>query len=361
MRYRIHLPLLTILTHLVIMMTGCMEWDNGPDNDGPFEVRGSGLFIINEGNFQYGNATLSYYDPTDRKVENEIFIRANDMRLGDVAQSMTISDDGRGWIVVNHSHAVFAINTETFKECGRITGLPSPRYIHFINAHKAYVTQLWDNHIYIIDPTSYAITGTITVPDMEPENSSTEQMVQFGKYVFCTCWSYQNRVIKIDTETDQVINSLTVGIQPQSIALDANGKLWVLTDGGYEGSPYGYEAPTLCRIDPETMTVEMRFRFKMGSSPRSLQTNRARDTLYWLDDDVWRMSINETRPPLKPIIMSRDTKYYGLTIDPVNSEIYVADAIDYQQQGIIYRYTASGTFMESFYVGISPGAFCWKK
>ena len=36
--------------------------------------------------FQYGNATLSYYDPETRTVENEVFHRANAFKLGDVAQ-----------------------------------------------------------------------------------------------------------------------------------------------------------------------------------------------------------------------------------------------------------------------------------
>lgn len=68
-------------------------------------------------------------------------------------------------------------------------------------------------------------------------------MVQYGKYVYCNCWSYQNRIIKIDTETDQVVDELKVGIQPTSLVMDCNNKMWTITDGGYEGSPYGYEAP----------------------------------------------------------------------------------------------------------------------
>ena len=71
-------------------LTSCMEWDYGMEEE--FQITEKGLFITNEGNFQYGNATLSFYNPDTRKVENEIFYRANGMKLGDVAQSMIIRD-----------------------------------------------------------------------------------------------------------------------------------------------------------------------------------------------------------------------------------------------------------------------------
>ncbi|MBR5603111.1 MAG: YncE family protein, partial [Bacteroidales bacterium] len=85
-------------TLCLCVFTSCMEWDYGLEED--FSTSGEGLFICNEGNFQYGNATLSYYDPETKIIENEVFYRANAMKLGDVAQSMIIRD-GIGWFVVN--------------------------------------------------------------------------------------------------------------------------------------------------------------------------------------------------------------------------------------------------------------------
>ena len=340
-----------------MLLAGCMKWDYGTTEE--FSASGRGLFVTNEGNFQYGNATLSYYDPKTKRVENEVFFRANGFKLGDVAQSMTVRD-GVGWIVVNNSHVIFAIDIDTFREVGRITDLTSPRYIHFLSDEKAYVTQIWDNRIFIVNPTRYEITGYIECPGMTMESGSTEQMVQYGKYVYVNCWSYQNRILKIDTETDEVVDELTVGIQPTSLVMDKNHKLWTITDGGYEGSPYGYEAPSLYRIDAATFEVEKQFRFKLGDWPSEVQLNGTRDTLYWINRDIWRMQVEEERVPVRPFIEYRDTKYYGLTVDPHNGDVYVADAIDYQQQGIVYRYTAEGEQIDRFYVGIIPGAFCWK-
>ncbi|MCM1483643.1 MAG: YncE family protein [Muribaculaceae bacterium] len=335
-----------------------MKW---PDHEQEsFDEPGYGLFILNEGNFQYSNSSLSFYDPAEGTVTNEIFLKANGMKLGDVAQSMTMFG-GLGWIVVNNSHVIFAIDPNTFREVGRIENLTSPRYIHFISPTKAYVTQLWDNRIYIIDPSRFEITGYITVPGMTMESGSTEQMVSYGKYVYCNCWSYQNRIIKIDTETDRVVDELVVGIQPVSLVIDRNYKLWTLTSGGYEGSPYGYEAPGLFRIDAATFTIEQSYRFPLGDNPSELVIDGDGDMLYWIDRDVWRMNVSDSRLPVRPFIEYKSTRFYGLTVDPLCGDVYVADAIDYQQQGMIYRFNVDGVLMSEFYVGITPGAFCWKR
>lgn len=349
-----------ILPMLISMLlAGCMEWEYGLEEDFSATDSEHGLFICNEGNFQYGNATLSFYDPATRSVENEVFYRANAMRLGDVAQSMTIHN-GIGWVVVNNSHVIFAIDPTTFKEVGRITGLTSPRYIHFISDEKAYVTQIWDNRIFIVNPKRYEIIGHIEVPEMDMESGSTEQMVQLGDYLYVNCWSYQNRILKIDIKSDQIVDELTVGIQPTSLALDCNHKLWTVTDGGYEGSPYGHEPPALYRIDPESFTVEQRFDFRLGDAPSEVQLNGTKDRLYWLNDDVWTMDVTADRVPVRPFLPYNGTIYYGLTIDPISGDVYVADAIDYTQQGMIYRYSEQGELIDEFYVGIIPGAFCWK-
>lgn len=337
--------------------SGCMEY--GPLEEEDFFLEyvpsGDGVFIVNEGGFGYGNASLSYYTPSTGTIENEVFIRANGINLGDVAQSMSIKDN-RGFVVVNNSSVIYAIDLRTFKVVGEIAPLTSPRYIHFFSDTKAYVTDLYDPRITIFNPETYEITGRI---DMHG-HASTEQMVQYDKYIFTNCWSYDNKILVIDSETDMLVDSIQVGIQPTSLVIDKYNKIWAVTDGGYAGNPYGHTAPSLYRIDAETREIEKEFKFRLGEHLSEICLNGTRDTLYFINESIWRMDVTAEIFPVRPFIEHRGTIYYGLDVNPVNSDIYLADAIDYVQSGMVYRYNAAGDLLDNFRVGIIPGAFCFR-
>lgn len=338
------------------LFVGCEKDSDGPK--APSIVPDDALFVVNAGNWGSSNASLTIYDPATQTVQNEAFTAINGYKLGDTAQSMTINDN-TGWIVVNNSHILFAVDLKTMKEKGRITGIHSPRYLCFVSDTKAYVSQMYSNKLTIINPKTYEITGTITCPGMEANSGSTEEMVYDDGYLYVSCWSYQKRILKIDTRTDKVVGEVEVGIQPCALVEDTNDKLWTLCDGGYEGNPLGYEAPTLVRINPKTMTIEATFAFTKGDYISKIRINDDENRIYWLNNgSLYRMSISDPALPTTPLVAGEGF-FYSLTVDPEREEIYCSDAIDYQQQGIIYRYSATGSLIDSFYGGIIPTEFCW--
>ena len=85
----------------------------------PYATPNHALFVVNGGNFQSGNASLTLYDPAAKTSINEIFRKANGYALGDVAQSMTIHGN-TGWIVVNNSGVIYAVDLVTMLVKGRI-------------------------------------------------------------------------------------------------------------------------------------------------------------------------------------------------------------------------------------------------
>lgn len=332
-----------------------MEW---PYRDEELVRHDYNLLICNEGNFQYGNASISLFNTNNGNVEQEVFNKANGMRLGDVCQSATYAY-GKLWLVVNNSHVIFCVDPKTFQEIGRIEDLVSPRYIHFLSEEKAYVTNLWSEYIDIVNPKTFQKIGAIKVPGQVASSGSTEQMVQIGTKVYVNCWSYQNSVISIDTNTDEVVESVEVGIQPTSLCKDKDNNLWTVTDGGYEGSLYGHTSPSLVKVGVEPLRVlwSKSLSGENGWGASEIQTNEARDTIFFIHDAIKRMSIHDTIPEV--VIPYDNTIYYGLTTDPKSGDIYIADAIDYVQPGVVKRYKSNGEFVSSFRVGIIPGAFCW--
>ena len=340
---------------LALLAASCMTWDYGPEEDFTSSVgHDARLLILCEGNFQYGNASLSVYTPATHSVENNVFLRANAMKLGDVAQSITLQGD-TAWIVVNNSHAIFAIDATTYRELGRIENLPSPRHIHFISPTKAYVTQLWDNRIAIVNPQTFSITGYITIPDMPAATGSTEQMIQLGHDIYVNCWSYQNRILKIDTRTDAIQQSLDIGSQPNSMVMDKYNRLWVITEGDTSAG----ERPALhCVETSGAMTIDFSYRMYEGDEPRSLTINAAADTIYWINNHIWRMPVEASRLPLRPFVRSNESLFYSLFPMPdASGQLYAADAIDYMQGAEITRFTSTGEVSDRFTVGISPSSY----
>ena len=177
---------------LTLLLSGCMkddQWVKDHLQLGPIQLAPGSLFMVNEGNFMYGNATLSCYDTLKREIQNDLFYRVNGLPLGDVAESMTIFQS-KGYLVINNSGKIYIMDTGNGKYTGKISGLISPRFLHFVNNIKAYVTDLYAGKITIVNPTTNQITGSIPCPS----HPSTEEMVQVGNILFVSCWSADRTV-----------------------------------------------------------------------------------------------------------------------------------------------------------------------
>ena len=358
----------------IIGLWGCSK-DEPVDNEPGFGVKEESLIVVNSGNFNMSNASLTVWNP-ETGSHNNAFVSANDFKLGDVAQSATVNGDLL-WIVVNNSNVVFAVDKTTLKEKGRIdTGLVSPRYIHFVSDDKAYVTQMYSDKIAIVNPKTYSVTGYIDVSSSQLKGGSSEEMVQVGDYVYVNLWSYGQSIAKIDTKTDKEVGEYMVGLQPYSLVKDSHDNLWTICDGGgWADNPVGYEAPTLVELDlnpvvpGSTWDKKRVFELPLGASVSKLCTNGIGTRIYFIVNEyngegknvggVYMLDLTEQYPSFKIVVPARDRYLYSMTVSPITEQIFVADALDYQQQGAIYRYTSEGNLIGVFDAGIIPTSYAW--
>lgn len=294
------------------------------------------VYIVNEGNFNGGNASVSMFDPTSGEVANDIYSSQNNTSLGDVAQSIN-QVNGNYYVVVNNSGKIVVCNRE-FKKTAQISGLTSPRYILPISNRKAYVSDLYANAISIVDLNTNLKTGSI------PCRGKTEQMVLMYNKVF-VC-NYDNEyVYVINGLKDQVEDSIAVGKNASSLVIDKEDKLWVLS------------ASRLSKIDATTNKAELVLNFQAGDSPFALCLNKTKDTLYYINSAIYRLEISATSLPSNPFIAAAGKNFYGLAVSPNDFNIYAADALDYVQRSNIYVFTPQGEQKNFFKAGINSNGF----
>ena len=338
--------LYTVCAAFLLALNACVS-NNPNDNVAPIIPSSDhGVYIANEGNFQFGNAGISYFEEGMEDAIVDLFEPANGRPLGDVCQSMFFFNQ-KIYIVVNNSGKVEVVDATSFQSEATISGFGSPRYFLPISNRTAYVTDLFADAISIVDLSSQSIEGSI------PCDGWTEEMaLAYGK-VFVTN-RLSDQLLVINTTNNNKENIISIGYGAASIVEDRDGKLWALCSGRESiGEPAG-----LYRVDPIDLQLEQALLFSdLEDSPSRLNINGSLDSLYYLNNGVYRLSIYDATLPESDFIPADDEVFYGLGIDLRTGDVYVADAIDYVQRGLVYVYRSNGELKDEFLAGIIPGNF----
>ena len=315
------------------------------------------VYIVCEGNYGNGDASLYAYQPAKDSVYGDLYKIANNKSLGDVFQSMQHIDNEL-FLCINNSNRIAILNANNWKLIDTIT-IPQPRYILPVSATKAYISTLYSNQVYIINPQTNQVTGTISMPSLNPE-----EMCLYYNNAFASSWDTSgNKIFEINTTTNQVSNTMTVaGYAPQQVLFDKNQMLWVLAGDEPEG-----KTATLTQIDPSSGTILKSYTFPAEADPLKLVFNNTKDTLYFIEanydggttnNGIYRMSISDTALPSTPFLQAVQYQYfYALGIDPKSGYIYIGDPKGFIQKGSVYVLSPDGSQVTTFSVGVGPGDF----
>lgn len=336
---------------VLTLFSACKKDDPQPQT---VELK-EGVFVVNQGTYTASNASLSYLEYSTNSQYNNLFSGINSSTLGDVAQSITMDNDV-AFIVVNNSGLIYAIDKKDASLKGKIQNLVSPRNILIINSQKAYVSDLYSMSLSIVNPTTYEVTGSV------PLGYTSEEMSLIGNEVFVANWSaytqeplLNNNVIVLNSDSDQVLDTIKVGIEPNSMVVDKNDNLWVLCSGGYNN----VENPSLWKIDAASHTVLDSLIFDdLSSYPSNLEINGTGDSLFYLNEGIFKISLDVSKLPEEPFIKENETRnFVFLGVDPVTGEIFASDPLDNLSDGNVFHFNEKGGYIKTFKTGIVPAAF----
>ena len=306
-------------------------------------------YVLNEGNFQKGNATLSLIPPDAAGTYRDAFFAANGRGLGDTGNSLALHD-GKLYIVMNGSNTVEVVDAATLKLQKTITCPPgaSPRYIVFDDAGHAYISNLYRNSVSVYDLAGGVFTAEISV------GKNPEMMLVAGGrvYVCNSGFGADHTVSVIDIATKKVTGTLDVTDAPSCIAKVSDGVAVLLCTGAYNdfNDPNDDTPGTMFWLN--TATAALSDSLLLGGHPQRIAIDRA-GMLYTVQaDGIQRVELASKTKTDRFIAGS----FYSLGCDRTRSILYVTDALDYVQPGRLHAYTLAGAKLESYPVGIIPGA-----
>jgi len=309
------------------------------------EGKGTGeLLVINEGNFGFGNASVSVLNSESGTIFNNQFRTMNGVGIGDVLQSVK-KYRGKYYFVVNNSGKVVVTDT-TLKLLFDIQGFNSPRYIEFYG-NKAFVSDLKQGGVYVVDITTNRIVNQINT------RGWTEELIMFNSQLLVMDRGYyltnsdSNNIYIIDPAIETKTDSLKTGINPNSYCVDGNGKLWVLTSG-----LAGLEVPALTQYDLDSKDILFQFKFPSSRNPNKLRFSPQNNRLYFIDDSIYSIHTNGNEQ-IPQIFYSRKTEnFYGLDI--IQGKLYATNAKNFNQTGDINIFSLTGNFLKKVSVSHIP-------
>lgn len=335
-----------------IVVTACKPRPTPPPPP-PVNTSANGIYILNEGLFQMNNSTISYYDFTTQTMTDNIFLQVNNRGLGDTGNDLQ-AYGSKLYCVVNNSNRLEVMDLETAKSIKAIE-LPnkSPRHIAFYQ-DKAYVS-CFDGDVVRIDTASLVIEKVV-----HSGNNPEGLCVCNGKLYVANSGglnypNYDNTISVFDVSTLSLQHIITIGINPFKVETDGQ-YVYACTRGDYGSSPgqlfrINTQNDQVCQTwnNIQNFTISggkayvYDVQYKSGNTIRVIDLNNANDSGHDFITDGTHIQMP-----------------YGITVNPLNGDVYITDAYNFTVTGDVYCFNKEGKKQFSISAGLNPNSIVFK-
>ena len=343
----------------VVTMGGCQSNPAGPSGSTPGAT--TGVYVVNEGNYQRGNATLTFYIPDSNKAYQNVFALANGRDLGDTGNDIVIYGD-KAYIVVNGSQKVEVISTADNKSVGtlQLPGQRSPYKIVILSDAKAYVTNLMDSSVTAFNPSTLQIVFDRIKVGLNPQGIATAN----GKLYVCNSgFGSDNTVTVLNAGTGALIKTMVMSDSPSEVGVGPNSVVIVKCDGKSDYTSSANDTPgsiSVIDTDNDVIVAQAILPLATYGHPGRMTVSSKGYGYFNGKTGIIRFSFTSSTLNVGGTPFST-MQAYGLAIDDVTDRLYATDPKDYVQLGEVAIIDSKGIEMKRFTTGIIPGAIAFKR
>ena len=326
------------------------------------------MYLLNEGNMGSNKATLDYLDLSgnDETVHyyRNIYSERNPstvMMLGDVGNDIQIYGE-RLWMVINCSNKVEVAHASDAVRIGKVN-IPNCRYVTFKDGFayvSSYVGTLYGGSesplgsVYKVDTLSLQKTDSVSV-GYQPEEMAIVgnklYVANSGGYQGMTGQGYESTVSVIDLATMREKEKIVVAPNLHHVKADHYGQLWVTARGNYTD-----EASSIWWLQQDS-DGHMQVGGHLNQAVSDLCI--VGDSLYFYGSQWSEVTMTNTvtygiinvrthqivsnslsdAPEISKIRMP-----YGIIVNPLHRDFYLMDAKNYVSSGELLHFLPDGTF-----------------
>ena len=352
---------LLLLTALLLLTVSC---NNKP---GPEPEYSDYVVVLNQGNYNSQDGSISLYSEKDNTVTNRVFESANgNISIGACLYGGDFTSDGRLLILCSNPDKVLVINPYTFQLISTLNdeNLSSGRsicsdnnYVYISNYGTTYTQEAgtWVQE-YIESYVSIYNISTLSFVDTVRVGSDAEGMVKWGNNLYVAT---KQGITVIDVPTRKVTSKIS----------DASlGAAKYLLINGSNGTIYAsFPAYGIAEISTSSNSITKKYQMEIDDMDGYIAINSDYSNIYSYKttyDENWNIvsaHVNELNLSTGAAkIFAEGDYFYGVGANPFNDNIYASD-VSFSSNSLLKVFDKNGTSIGSHAVGIGTYRFLYMR
>lgn len=284
------------------------------------------FLVLNEGNFQWGNASIGTYREGEGYRDGLFRVANQEEPLGDVLQSMA-QNGAEYWLVLNGSNLLRVVEAANWRQKAQYTALGAPRFLAFAPG-QVWISDLYRREILVLDPQDGRELARLAVP------AAGGRLVFQEGIMRCAAgrWYLRYRV----QDFSEIERRRLPGDAERLLPYPAGSSLLVQQN----------QRAWLYHFDEEG---EFRDSNELPGPARLLAKAPGAAHFFWLSGEYllqWQAESGADSLYRAPWI----ARAYALSHHPQKKELLLSDPLDFQQASQIYR----GMYNDSLWLPQNP-------